>query len=227
MHPMLMNRHPSLQDAIGKMTRRRGGPHAFARLFPGSTALVVIDMVNAFVADSPAARAAVPVIERLSTSLRAAGGTVAWVMPAPVSQWKSARVLEALWGADHVRRLDRAYRAGAPEAALADGLTVAAEDITVAKRGYSAFFPEACPLPGMLRDRGIDTVLIAGTLTNVCCDASARDAMQDGFRVVVVADANAARNEAEHEAALYNIARCFGDVRPARDLLPLLGAAVR
>lgn len=217
-----MDRHPTLQDAIAKMTRRRGGKHAFARLEPARIALVVIDMVRDFVDENPAARAIVPVIDRLSAVLRAAGGTVAWVVPAPLSEWKSARVLEDLWGVDHVRRLDEAYREGSAANALAPGLTVAAGDIVVAKRAYSAFFPSACDLPAMLRGRGVDTVLIAGTLTNVCCDASARDAMQDGFRVVMVADVNAARNEAEHDAALYNIARCYGDVRYVEDLLPLL-----
>jgi nicotinamidase-related amidase len=71
----------------------------------------------------------------------------------------------------------------------------------------------------MLRERGIDTVLITGVLTNICCESSARDAATLGFRVVMVADANAARSDEEHQSALYNILRNFGDVRTSDDLI--------
>jgi len=70
--------------------------------------------------------------------------------------------------------------------------------------------------------RSIDTVLIAGTMTNVCCEASARDAMMDGFKTVVVSDANAARSDAEHTASLATILQFFGDVRSTADVMELL-----
>ena len=44
-----------------------------------------------------------------------------------------------------------------------------------------------------LRQRGVETVLIAGCTTNICCESTARDAMQRNFGVVVLADACAAR----------------------------------
>jgi nicotinamidase-related amidase len=86
-------------------------------------------------------------------------------------------------------------------------------DLEVEKDRYSAFLPGACPLPELLRARGIDTVLIAGTLTNVCCESSARDAMMDNYRVIMLADGNATRTDAEHTASLATIARSFGDVQ--------------
>jgi ureidoacrylate peracid hydrolase len=111
---------------------------------------------------------------------------------------------------------------GSPGHALWPDLEVAPEDLRVTKNRYSAFFPGACELPELLRRRSVDAVLIAGTMTNVCCEASARDAMMDGFKVVVVSDANAARSDAEHLASLATIVQFFGDVRDTDDTLRLL-----
>lgn len=80
------------------------------------------------------------------------------------------------------------------------------------------------PLPSMLAERGIDTVLITGTVTNVCRESSARDAYTLGYRVIMVADANAARRDADHNAALHTIYRTFGDVRPTSEVLELISA---
>jgi nicotinamidase-related amidase len=97
----------------------------------------------------------------------------------------------------------------------------------VEKTATSAFFPGHSPLPELLPARGIDTVLITGTVTNVCCEASARDAATLGFRVVLVADGCAARRDEDHNATLYTIYRTYGDVRPADEVLGLLADPVR
>jgi nicotinamidase-related amidase len=97
-----------------------------------------------------------------------------------------------------------------------------AADLSIEKSLFSAFFPGSSALPSLLDDRGIDTVLITGTVTNICCESSARDAAALGLRVVMVADANAARRDADHNAALHNVYRSFGDVRPTAEVLDLL-----
>ena len=74
----------------------------------------------------------------------------------------------------------------------------------------------------MLADHGVDTVLITGTVTNVCCESSARDAATLGLRVILVADANAARRDQDHNATLHTIYRSFGDVRSTSDLLEMI-----
>ena len=79
--------------------------------------------------------------------------------------------------------------------------------------------PGASTLPAMLRGRGIDTVLIAGCMTNMCCDSSARDAVMTDFRTVMVSDCNAARTDAEHLSALASFLTGFGDVRRSDDLI--------
>jgi ureidoacrylate peracid hydrolase len=216
-------------EIVERMRQRRGGLHIFQRLEAKRTALVVIDMQQSFVAaDSassvPAARAVVPSINRLAAGLRAAGGTVAWVQATytrtgpgywplffdyMVTPEVSARILEGLVE-------------GSPGHALWHELEVRPEDLRATKNRYSAFFPGACDLPTRLRGRSIDTVLIAGTMTNVCCEASARDAMMDGFKTVMVSDANAARSDAEHVASLATVVQFFGDVRSTDEVLGIL-----
>jgi nicotinamidase-related amidase len=61
------------------------------------------------------------------------------------------------------------------------GFTPGADDLLVEKSAPSAFFPGRCVLPELLQERGIDTVLITGTVTNVCCESSARDAWTLGY----------------------------------------------
>ncbi|WP_328731210.1 isochorismatase family protein [Streptomyces caniferus] len=65
-----------------RQQERRGRRFAYPRLTPARTALVVIDMVPFFVDANPYARGIVPNIQQLADRLRAAGGTVAWVLPA-------------------------------------------------------------------------------------------------------------------------------------------------
>lgn len=223
--------HPAELPAeiVERLRRRRGRLHLFDRLQGAQSALVVIDMQHSFVAaGAPSAvataREIVPNINRLAAALRAAGGTVAWVQATytrsgpgywplffdhMVSRDLSAEILEGL-------------TEGSPGHALWHELDVQPADLRVRKNRYSAFFPGACDLPELLRNRSIDTVLIAGTMTNVCCEASARDAMMDGFKTVVVSDANAARSDAEHTASLATLLQFFGDVRSTDEVVELL-----
>jgi ureidoacrylate peracid hydrolase len=85
-------------------------------------------------------------------------------------------------------------------------------DITLTKNRYSALVPGASTLERVLRNLGIDTVLVAGTKTNICCEATARDAMMLDFKVVMLSDCCAALSDDEHRSALENIIQQFGDV---------------
>jgi ureidoacrylate peracid hydrolase len=55
--------------------------------------------------------------------------------------------------------------------------------------------PPSSDIDAQLRSRGIDTLLIAGTATNVCCESTARDAMMLDYRVIMLSDANATDEE--------------------------------
>jgi ureidoacrylate peracid hydrolase len=101
-------------------------------------------------------------------------------------------------------------------------LDIRPEDLTVIKRRYSAFVQGSSDLDAILRARGIDTVVVVGTLTNVCCESTARDAMMLNYRLVFVSDGNAALSDAEHNAALTTVLRVFGDVASTDEVTALL-----
>lgn len=75
----------------------------------------------------------------------------------------------------------------------------------------------------LLEDRGIGTVLIAGAVANVCCEATARDASTLDYRTIMVADANAAVRDADLNATLHTIYRSYGDVRSTAEVIELIG----
>lgn len=224
--------HPSTLPAevVSRVTARRGRPFAFPAPDPKRTALVVIDMQNAFMApgaaaEIPAAREIVPNINAMAKALRRAGGLVTWIQvgvdpSAPGGGWP------VLYGALFSEATSAGYIAqltpGTDGYALWPGLDTQPEDLVIHKSRFSAFLPGTCELPERLSARGIDTVIITGTLTNVCCESSARDAMMRGFKVIMVADGNATRTDAEHMATLIAIHQVFGDVRTTADVVRML-----
>jgi len=223
--------HP---DVIAQIMRRRGRLHAKEILVGAKTALAVIDLQTGFMqpgmpGEVPMARAIVPTVNRLATALRNAGGLVAWVTiafpPRIFDEWTS------LFGngdaSAGVRRVSEPLIEGAPGTHLWPELEPAPGDLHVTKNRFSAFLPGSSDIEAQLRARGIDTVLIAGTQTNVCCDASARDAMMRNFSVVMVADANAAPSDALHNATLTSLIAAFADVMTADEAIAALAAGTR
>jgi ureidoacrylate peracid hydrolase len=73
-----------------------------------------------------------------------------------------------------------------------------------------------------LQARGIGMLIITGTATNVCCEWSARDAMQMNYKLVFAADDNATNPDAEHNTTLNNMVRLFADVMRTEELLGFL-----
>ena len=173
-------------------------------------------MIDFFVEESAYCRGVVPNISRLAEAVRRAGGTVAWVRPA--EHHRHPALMTELFGEE----IASLYRTSNGKRDIWKDFQIDAADLSIEKSLFSAFFPGSSALPSLLEDRGIDTVLISGTVTNICCESSARDAAALGFRVIMVADANAARRDADHNAALHNIYRSFGDVRPTAEVIDLL-----
>ena len=198
---------------------RRGRRHAYEALDPASTALVVIDMVPFFADTGPYFHGIVPNVNALASAARAAGASVAWVLPAvaPATDWAVAffgdAVASAFAGSGGTGPL--------PER-LWPGLDAQPGDVWAEKTASSAFFPGRSTLPSALAARGVDTVLVAGTVTSVCCESSARDAATLGHRVIFVADATADVVDSAHNASLRTVHRTFGDVRSTGDVIAML-----
>jgi ureidoacrylate peracid hydrolase len=213
---------------IERVLARRGRLHLYDRLDARCTALVVIDMQNAFVApgapiEVPGARDIVPAINRLATELRRRGVPVIWVLhqnAADGRDWE--RFFGCFIAPENRARAAQALSTGSELQRLWPGLSVQAGDVAVTKNRYSALIPGASSLTEVLRARGIDTLLIAGTKTNVCCECTARDAMMLDYKVVLLCDCTAALSDDEHLATLENVIQQFGDVMTADDALALL-----
>ena len=213
-------------EIVERVVARRGRLHLFDRLEAKRTALLVIDMQNAFVApgapvEVPAARAIVAPINRLAAALRKRGVPVIWVMHENQKGGRDwAGFFDAFVAPGRREQAAAALEAGSPLQALWPELDAAPGDLRVAKNRYSAFIKN--DFQRTLEQRGIDTLLIAGTKTNVCCESTARDAMMLDFKVVLLSDCTAALSQDEQRGTLENVIQQFGDVRTADETLALL-----
>jgi ureidoacrylate peracid hydrolase len=222
MHPVSLP-----PEIVERVRARRGRLHPFESLSPRRTAFVVIDMQNAFCApgaaiEVPVARSIVHNLNRLAAAVRSSGGLVVWVQMTIKDEADWPVFLSALVDKENSTRILAELRPGSEGHKLWPECAVEPSDIVVPKNRFSAFLPSAAALGGMLKSRGIDTVLIGGTLTNVCSEASARDAAMQDFKTTIVSDANAARSDGEHLAALITFIQSFGDVRRTDELIALL-----
>jgi ureidoacrylate peracid hydrolase len=204
---------------IDRVIARTGREHPFADFDPARTALLVVDMQNAFMlpgvahALCPTAESIVPNINRLAEAVRETGGTVAWIRTFVTAQTRDtwSTLYRMVNEAGNAKR-ETALAVGGKGHELWPTLDVRSDDLTVEKTRFSAFIQGSSNLEAILRSRGIDTVLVTGTVTNVCCESTARDAMMLNFNTVMVTDGNAAWNDAEHNATLIAFYLTFGDV---------------
>jgi ureidoacrylate peracid hydrolase len=208
-----------------RVIRRQGKLFSHDTIEAARSALVVVDMQNYFVAEGfplevPMARQIVGNINRLARALRAAGGIVVWV------QTTSAGALEH-W-ANHHNRMLTPERSKTRLEQLDESskgfdlfrtLEPSPSDLRVKKSKYSAFIQGSSDIDAHLRSRGIESLLITGTVTNVCCESTARDAMMLDYRVIMVADGNASLTDDEHAATLNNFLCVFGDVMTTDEVI--------
>src|SRR6266567_1175037 len=201
---------------------------------PKKTAMIVVDMQNDFVAsgaalETPAARAVVPKLADALRICRDAGIKIIYTA--------------------HVHRrdgcdmglFDDLHPPIAHRAALVDGtpgvdiypeLAPAPGEHVIKKHRYSGFF--GTDLDMILREWGVDTVIISGTTTENCCHATARDAMFRNYRVVFLSDATATYDYPDrgfgpmpaaevHHATLVILAASTADVLSVAELGRRLG----
>ena len=221
------------QWVVDRVVARQGCLHPYDRFNAARTAFVVVDLQNyytqpGYLGECAPARATFPAVNRLARAMREAGGHVIWVQT-------SSDGADDFWSHHHAymltpersaRRL-RELASTHPGFQLAPGLEVAPDDVRVTKRCYSALVPGSSPLDAVLRERGVTHVLIGGTVTNVCCESTARDAMMMDYATVLVHDALSAVTPQEHEQTLQNWMLFFGDVLGTQEIAERLQAAPR
>jgi len=220
-------------DIAARAVAWRGGKKSvFGDVDPARTAHIIVDLQNGFMLEGaavevPTARDIVPNVNRISRAVREAGGVNIFLQYLIDEEAKSSW---AIWFKDfadekRVSRLSEAFARGAPQFELHADLDVGPGDLKVEKTRFGAFIPGTCDLLDILRGRGIDTLIITGTATNVCCESTARDAMQLNYKVIFVADGTAALTDTEHNSALNSMAAVFADVLMTDDVVDLMAPA--
>ncbi len=209
------------QSVVDRVIARHGREHVHDDLDPRKTALVVVDMQNAFMlpgvahALCPMAQTIVPNINRLALAVRETGGTVVWIKTAysdeTLASWST---LYRMLGPKRSAMRAEALAADSKGHELWSALDLRPQDLIVEKNRYSAFIQGSSNLAEQLRTRGLDTLLIAGTVTNVCCESTARDAMMLDFKTIMLTDGNAAMTDEDHNASLIGFYLIFGDIMP-------------
>jgi nicotinamidase-related amidase len=214
---------------LPRWARERGAAlNAFAALERGRTALVVIDMQSAFLAEDQVygdanGRGVVASVNALAAALRAAGAPVIWTRqtytaepPLAPPEWQYDPTQPG------VAAGVAALTAGSTGHGLYPAMDVGALDVVIDKYRYGAFSCPAGALPDALERLGVAMLIFAGVRTNLCVESTAREANMAGYKVIVASDATAALTDAEHNAALLNLRLNFADVKRTKEILSLL-----
>ena len=196
------------------------------------TAHLIVDLQNGFMeagapVEVPDARAIVGRVNRISRAMRAHGGLNVFLrmILGPDSQREWPVFYRKLPPGQTARGMSESFSPAHHHAALWPELDVSSQDLVIEKRRFSAFIPGASALHETLQRRGVDTLIITGTLTNCCCESTARDAQQMNYRVLFVSDGTAAQSEVDHNGTLENMRRLFGDVLTTEEVLAEITSA--
>jgi ureidoacrylate peracid hydrolase len=220
------------QQAIDISLRRRGHIQPFRTMDATKTALLVVDMQTGFVAPNavaeiPVAREIVPNINLLANELRRAGGQVIWVVSTygkgADQEWPT--FFNFIMTGEISERFRMAFEAGKPDHAIWSELDRKPEDSLVSKNRMTPFADPEQALEKLLKQKGIEMVLITGTVTNVCCESTARDAAMRNYKTIMISDANASRNDTEHNAALSLFLQAFGGVLSTEETVALINGS--
>lgn len=177
-------------------------------LAPRQRALVLVDVINPL--DFPGAEhliqpawQAAQATARLKQRLQRQGVLVVY-----------ANDNRGQWQSDFAALLAECQALPKERGAIARLLAPGRQDLTVLKPRHSAFF--ATPLDLLLRDHGIEELVVAGLATDMCVHQTAVDAHMRGYRLWVPQDCSAAESPAAHRNALQQLQRMTAcSIRPA------------
>jgi len=195
---------------------------------PGRTALVVVDMQRGFLdpgeaMEVPPARETVPVLQTLLELFRARR------MPVVFTEFvysESAPLLVGRLHPEHRPAKPGAPRGfglpssscleGTPSADTVPDLAPRPGELVVRKRGYDAF--AGTPLDGALRARNVTSLVVTGTMTDICVLATVIGAFHREYRVTVVEDGVSTLWPEIQRATLDIIGRAYGRVVTAKEV---------
>jgi ureidoacrylate peracid hydrolase len=211
------------------LIQRNGKEHLFETLDMEKVAHIIVDLQVGFVAEGapvevPATREIFGEVNNVSRAVREAGGLNVFLRftydgneKLPWNVWYRNYLSPA-----NLEIMRAGFSRDAPYWQLPPELEVTDHDLVIDKTRFSALIPGTCSMDAELKARGIDTLIISGTLTNCCCESTARDALQMGYNVVFLTDANATLSDEEHNATLISMTSIFADVMDTKRLLGLI-----
>ncbi|PTY37941.1 isochorismatase [Saccharospirillum sp. MSK14-1] len=192
------------------------------------TALIVVDMQRVFCESDgalyvPATESIIAPIKTLAQQCRQHGLPVIYLRHVLRGDGSDSGRMRDLYP-----DVDQVLARNHPQVEIINELRPQPGDITVDKLFYSGF--HNTDLDTILRARDIDTLLICGTVTNVCCDTTLRDAVHREYKVIALSDAMAAMPypdlgfgavsaEEVQKVALTTFAYEFGEVAATASVL--------
>ncbi len=183
--------------------------------------LMVIDMQNDFVLDGAImqvkeAGRQIPKIQKLIATCRALSIPIIYTVHKTDPAYCPLEIASFPWLAD------AGMREGTDGIKVVDDLKPAPDDIVLYKRRFSAFYQT--DLEMILRNTGkppVDTLIICGTVTNICCESTARDAFFRDYKVVFGSDICSTDDEDAHLATLKNM-EIFGRTMDCESIIEVL-----
>lgn len=199
-------------------------------------ALLIVDMQNDFVrAGAPLevadARATLDVHRHLIEAFRRLGAPVVYTKflatpePSLLWRWSPQCAPPTLCCHQGVTRRYADTTTALECTGIVTELAPAPHDLIIEKFGYGAF--HGTPLSDLLRQRGVRSLVVTGTVTQICVEESAREAFHHGFATTMVADAVSSFAPDLHAATLKNFAMKFGWVESCASVLQALAVPGR
>lgn len=176
-------------------------------VIPARTALVNVDMQNCFVEgyriSVPDGLAVLECVNRVAAACRKAGILVIHTSIVYRPDGSNVGIVKEF---DPVSIEEKILHKGADGAALHKDLDVKDVDILLDKPRFGAFHMTDLEL--ILRERGIDSIIVSGLATNICCESTAREAAARNFRVFFLSDGTATFGIGDLAAADLQRATC-------------------
>jgi nicotinamidase-related amidase len=191
---------------------------------PARTALLVMDFQNGVVANVGLsdADALVSRVAGALAAMRATGGTVGYVRVGLTDDdWAAVPPSNKIF---HAAARNRAMPADDPSTAIDDRLAPRDGDIVVRKVRVGAM--STTDLDAQLRGRGIDTLVLAGISTSGVVLSTVTDAADRDYRLVVLSDGVADRDQQTHEVLVHKVFPRRADVITIAEFGDLLSSGV-
>jgi nicotinamidase-related amidase len=184
--------------------------HDEVRVDPATTALVVVDMQNDFVKEGgtlvvPDAEGTIPAIQKLLSLAREAGMKIVYTQDTHGDgdpEWN-------IWP-EHAREGSWGWR-------IIDELEPGEDEVVIRKVRYDGFY--GTHLDHFLRLWGVDTLIICGTVANICVHYTAASAALRWYRVVIPKDATSALDPFDLESSLRQTAFLFNGIITESDAI--------